>query len=148
MDFKLLNQNSEEKCLGSYKGKILVLYFYPKDNTPGCTSEAKEFSELYDDFKKLGAEVVGVSGDGIKAHNNFIAKHDLKIELLSDPGKELHKDMDVIKMKTMFGKTALGTVRSTFIFDREGKLIKEFRNVKAKGHAKEVLDFLGSNDIQ
>lgn len=145
-DIKIVNQDNETRSLDYYKGTNLVLFFYPKDNTPGWTSEAKEFSELIEDFKKLETNVVGISKDTVKSHVNFINKHDLKIELLSDPERLLHSELKVIKEKSIFGKTALGTERSTFVFDKDGKLIKEFRKVKAKGHAKEVLDFMKENE--
>lgn len=145
-DIELLNQDNEIRSLNYYKGTNLVLFFYPKDNTPGWTSEAKEFSELIEDFKKLETTIVGISKDTVKSHVNFINKHDLKVELLSDPERLLHAELKVIKEKNMFGKTALGTERSTFIFDKDVNLIKEFRKVKAKGHAKEVLDFMKENE--
>lgn len=146
-DIKLLNQDNETRSLESYKGTNLVLFFYPKDNTPGWTNEAKEFSELIEDFKELNTTVVGISKDSVKSHVNFINKHDLKVELLSDPEKLLHHKFKVIKEKSLFGKTALGTERSTFVFDKDGNLVKEFRKVKSKGHALEVLEFMEKNEI-
>lgn len=138
-----LNSNLRENVsLEDFKGKKLVLYFYPKDNTSACTTEAIEFSELTDEFEKENAVVVGISRDSVKTHQNFINKHDLKIELLSDPDREINKQYEVLKPKKMYGKDVIGTVRSTFIFDENSNLIKEFRNVKAKGHAKAVLDFI------
>lgn len=146
-DIKLLNQDNETRSLESYKGTNLVLFFYPKDNTPGWTNEAKEFSELIEDFKELNTTVVGISKDSVKSHVNFINKHDLKVELLSDPEKLLHHEFKVINEKSLFGKTALGTERSTFVFDKDGNLVKEFRKVKSKGHALEVLEFMEKNEI-
>ncbi len=139
---QLHNQDEELKSLDSYLGKNLVLFFYPKDNTPGCTNEATEFTGLLDEFKKYNTEVVGISKDSIKSHQNFISKRDLEVELLSDPEGLLHKEFDVIKEKNVFGKIGLGTERSTFVFNSDGELIKEFRKVKSKGHAQDVLNFI------
>lgn len=141
-NFNLNSNLRENVSLENFKGKKLVLYFYPKDNTSGCTTEAIEFSELIQEFEKLNTVVVGISRDSVKTHQNFINKHDLKIELLSDPNREINKQYDVLKNKKMYGKDVIGTVRSTFIFDEDSNLIKEFRNVKAKGHAEEVLEFI------
>lgn len=120
----------------------LVLYFYPKDNTQGCTTQALEFSQLADDFAQKGYLVVGVSRDGVKSHQNFIAKHALTIRLISDTNQALCQHFDVIKEKQMYGKTHLGIVRSSFVFDKNGQLISHFDKVKAKGHASELLGTL------
>lgn len=119
----------------------LVLYFYPKDSTPGCTVEAIDFSNLSDEFKALDTKVVGVSRDSVKAHQNFTAKQNLSIELISDQDEVLCKIFEVIKEKNMYGKKVMGIERSTFIF-HAGELLKEYRKVKAAGHAEQVLEDL------
>lgn len=141
MDFKL-DSTKGELSLKDFEGKPLVLYFYPKDNTSGCTVEAEGFRDLYDEFKKLGAEVVGISKDTVKSHIKFKEKLNLPFELLADPEREVHREFDVLKAGKMYGKDAIRTIRSTFIFDKEGKLVKEFRDVKAKTHPEEVLEYL------
>lgn len=120
-------------------GKYLVIYFYPKDNTPGCTNESKDFRDLYTKFKKFNAEIVGVSRDSLASHSKFKDKHQLPFTLIADTDSKVCDLFQVIKEKSMFGKTALGLVRSTFLFDPKGKLIKEWRKVKVAGHAEEVL---------
>ena len=131
-----------EFSLDKYKGKKIILYFYPKDNTSGCTLEAIQFSELKDEFEKLNAVVIGVSKDSLLSHKKFIEKHNLKVELVSDEDISIQEHFDVWKLKKMCGKEYMGTVRSTFILDDEGNILKEFRNVKAKGHAVKVLEAL------
>ena len=120
----------------------MVLYFYPKDNTAGCTTQAKEFSERLDEFTKLGFVVIGVSRDSVKSHQNFMLKQDLNLALISDTDETLCGYFDVIKPKQLYGKTYLGVVRSTFVFDKTGKMTASFRNVKAKGHVAALLDLL------
>ena len=142
MKFCLDGSDGEKWSLEDFKGKYLVLYFYPKDNTPGCSMQAVEFTELKEEFEKLNAVVVGVSRQGLKSHDNFIQKKDLEILLLSDPEEEAHKSFDVLKNKKLYGKTFLGVERSTFVFDPDGELIKEYRKVKASGHAEMVLEDL------
>ena len=142
IDFCLPNQDGVEICLRDLKGKWVILYFYPKDNTPGCTTEAKEFSELLDEFEKEGAIVIGVSPDSPKRHCNFIEKHDLKVTLLSDEEKNVLKAYEAWGKKKMYGKEYEGVIRSTFIIDPEGNIVKEYKKVKAKGHAKKVLEDL------
>ncbi len=141
-DFKLNSNKREGVTLEDFKGKKLVLYFYPKDNTSGCTLEAQEFAEHYEEIKALGAEVVGLSKDTVRTHENFAKKYELPFELLSDPDRVVLEQYDLIKLKKMYGKEVRGTVRSTFIFDENSNLIKEFRDVKAAGHAEEVLEYL------
>jgi peroxiredoxin Q/BCP len=141
-DFCLLNQDEVEICLKDLKGKWIVLYFYPKDNTPGCTIEAKEFSELLDEFEKLNAIVIGISPDSPKKHSNFIEKHGLKITLLSDEDKKVIKEFGAWGKKKMYGKEYEGVIRSTFIINPQGEIVQEYKNVKAKGHAKKVLEDL------
>ena len=141
-NFCLPNQDNIEICLRDLKGKWIVLYFYPKDNTPGCTTEAKEFSNLLDEFEKLGAVVIGISPDSPKKHSNFIEKHNLTITLLSDTEKEVLKAYGAWGKKKMYGKEYEGVIRSTFIINPEGEIVKEYKNVRAKGHATKVLEDL------
>jgi peroxiredoxin Q/BCP len=121
-------------------GQITVLYFYPKDNTPGCTQEGKDFRDHYEALTKLGVTVFGVSRDTVKKHENFKAKYEFPFELLADPDEQLCEAFDVIKSKSMFGKTVLGIQRSTFVFDKAGVLQKVWRKVKVNGHVEEVLE--------
>ena len=117
----------------------LIIYFYPKDSTPGCTTQANEFSGLKDDFAKLGVQVFGVSRDSIKSHELFTEKQDINFTLLSDPDEKLCQHFDVIKEKNMYGKKVMGIERSTFIF-HNGELKASFRKVKAAGHAEQILE--------
>lgn len=117
----------------------LIIYFYPKDSTPGCTTQANEFSGLKDEFAKLGVQVFGVSRDSIKSHERFTEKQDINFTLLSDPDEKLCQHFDVIKEKNMYGKMVMGIERSTFIFHNK-KLVKSYRKVKAAGHAEQVLE--------
>jgi len=128
--------------LSTHKGHPVVLYFYPKDNTPGCTTEGAQFRDLYPQFKKLGAIVVGCSRDTLKSHEGFKEKMAFPFELLSDAEEKLCSQFGVIKMKNMYGKKVRGIERSTFVIDADGKLAKEWRGVKVPGHAEEVLDFV------
>ncbi len=132
-------QNDSLK-LSSFKGKKLVIYFYPKDNTPGCTTEGKDFSDAYKDFQKANTEILGVSRESIKSHQNFINKYNFPFDLISDPDEELCNAFDVIKEKNMYGKKYMGIERSTFVFNDKGKLVHEVRKVKVKGHVAEILD--------
>ena len=141
-EFCLPNQDSVEICLRDLKGKWIILYFYPKDNTPGCTTEAKEFSKLLDEFEKLDAIVIGISPDSPKKHSNFIEKHNLTITLLSDEKKEVIKAYGAWGKKKMYGKEYEGVIRSTFIINPDGNIVKEYKKVKAKGHAQKVLEDL------
>ncbi|MCL1623208.1 peroxiredoxin [Moraxella sp. Tifton1] len=120
----------------------LILYFYPKDNTVGCSVQASEFTQLKTQFGDKGYQIIGVSRDGIKSHHNFIHKKSLGIALISDADEALCQHFDVIKEKKMYGKTHLGIVRSTFVFDEHGQIKASFRNIKAKGHAQALLDIL------
>jgi peroxiredoxin Q/BCP len=126
--------------LADYQGRKLVVYFYPKDNTPGCTQEGQDFRDLYPAFQKIGCEILGVSKDSVKSHDNFIAKYEFPFLLLSDGDEALCKAFDVIKEKSLYGKKYLGVERSTFLFDASGKLVQAWRGVKVKGHAQAVLD--------
>ncbi|MEJ8751140.1 peroxiredoxin [Mediannikoviicoccus vaginalis] len=124
------------------EGKNLVIYFYPKDNTKGCTTEAIEFSENKKEFEKLNTKIYGISKDSQKSHDKFIKDHNLEIDLLTDEELELIKAFDVWKKKKMYGKEYMGVERSTFIFNKEGVLVKEYRKVKVKDHVKNVLEFV------
>lgn len=134
-------QNEALKLRG-LKGKNLVLYFYPKDNTPGCTTEGQNFRDNYKTFQKLNTEILGVSRESIRTHQNFINKQSFPFDLISDPDETLCNAFDVIKEKNMYGKTYMGIERSTFIFDDKGKLRHEIRKVKVKGHIDEVLELV------
>lgn len=126
--------------LADLKGQWIVVYFYPKDATPGCTSEAQDFRDLYPKFKQRNAEIVGVSRDSAKSHANFAAKQELPFPLVSDPDETWCKAFDVIHEKLLYGKRYQGVVRSTFLIDPDGKLAAEWRGVKVPGHAQTVLD--------
>ena len=140
-DFTLPSTGGSFK-LSDQRGKKLVVYFYPKDNTPGCTLEGADFRDRYKEFRRAGAEVVGVSRDSIKSHEGFKAKMKFPFELLSDAEEELCAQFGVIKMKNMYGKKVRGIERSTFVIDGEGKLAREWRGVKVPGHVEEVLNFV------
>jgi thioredoxin-dependent peroxiredoxin len=126
--------------LSDFRGQSVVLYFYPKDNTPGCTTEGEQFRDLYPAFVKAGAVVAGISRDSIKSHEGFKAKMAFPFELISDADEALCVRFDVIKMKNMYGKQVRGIERSTFLIDRDGKVAREWRKVKVDGHAQEVLE--------
>ena len=128
--------------LSDLKGHPVVLYFYPKDSTPGCTTEAQQFGELYPKFKRAGVEVFGVSRDSVKSHDNFKSKLNLPFELVSDPDEVACSAFGVMKIKNMYGKKVRGIERSTFVIDAKGVLRQEWRGVKVPGHAQEVLDFV------
>lgn len=128
--------------LSDHKGQAVVLYFYPKDNTPGCTTEGAQFRDAFKAFRKAGATIVGVSRDSIKSHEGFKAKMEFPFELISDADEALCKQFDVIKMKNMYGKQVRGIERSTFVIDGSGKLVREWRGVRVPGHVDEVLDFV------
>ena len=123
-------------------GKNLILYFYPKDNTPGCTSEGQDFRDRYKLFKNLNTEIIGISRESIKSHENFKLKQSFPFELLSDPDEKVCKAFDVMKLKSMYGREYIGIDRSTFLINKDGKVIKEWRSVKINGHAQEVLETL------
>lgn len=128
--------------LSDYKGKTIVLYFYPKDNTPGCTTESIQFRDLYPQFQQCNTEIFGVSRDSIRSHEGFKAKLDMPFELISDPDETLCVMFNVMKMKNMYGKQVRGIERSTFVIDGSGKLVKEWRGVKVPGHVDDVLEFV------
>jgi peroxiredoxin Q/BCP len=129
-----------ELRLGDLRGRKVVLFFYPKANTPGCTQESQDFRDLADEFAAAGAVIVGVSRDSVKAQTGFKAKHGMPFELIADTDEQLCKLFDVIKEKNMYGKKVLGIQRSTFLIDGNGVLRREWRGVKVAGHAAEVLD--------
>ena len=126
------------------RGRPVVIYFYPKDNTPGCTTEGQEFRDLYPQFRKLECAVFGVSRDSLKSHETFKAKMGFPFELLCDADEIACKLFSVIKMKNMYGRKVRGIERSTFVIDRSGELVREWRGVKVPGHAREVLEFVKS----
>lgn len=138
-DFTAPATSGQTVRLADLSGKYVVLYFYPKDSTPGCTLEGQDFRDLYPEFQELGAEIFGVSRDGLKSHENFKCKQEFPFELLSDKDEALCGLFDVIRMKTLYGKQVRGIERSTFLIDPEGKLAAEWRKVTVKGHAAEVL---------
>ncbi len=137
-DFCLPNQDEEEICLRDIKGRWIVLYFYPKDNTPGCTTEACDFTVALPDFEGLNAIVLGVSPDSPHKHRNFIEKKDLKITLLADEEKELCNLFGCWQLKKNYGREYMGVVRSTFIIDPDGKVAAKWEKVRVKGHVDEV----------
>ena len=128
--------------LSDYKGQNLVIYFYPRDNTPGCSSEGEDFRDHYKSFLKKKTKIFGVSKDSIKSHEAFKQKFKFPFELISDPDEKVCKLFDVIKEKSMYGKKYMGVERSTFLIDSNGKLLKEWRKVKVKGHVEDVLSSL------
>ncbi len=138
-EFCLPNQDSEEVCLRDLQGSWVVLYFYPKDSTPGCTTEALDFTAHLAEFEALGATVLGVSPDSIKRHKNFIEKKELKVTLLSDEEKSVLQAYGVWQLKKNYGREYMGVVRSTFIIDPDGKIAAKWEKVRVKGHVEEVL---------
>lgn len=139
-DFTLPASDGRTCALHDFAGQMLVLYFYPKDSTPGCTSEARDFAALYDDFRAAGCEVLGVSRDSLKAHENFRTKNALPFALLSDRDEAACTAYGVIKLKKLYGKEVRGIERSTFLIDGQGNIVREWRGVKVPGHAQEVLE--------
>jgi len=129
-----LNLSNED-----FIGKNLVIYFYPKDSTPGCTTEGQEFRDNYKSFKKLNTDILGVSRDSVKSHENFKSKQEFPFELLSDPDEKVCKAFDVMKLKSMYGREYIGVERSTFLVSAKGIILKEWRSVKVKGHVEDVL---------
>lgn len=138
-DFEVESSSGKAVNLSQLKGQKTVLYFYPKDDTPGCTIQGNEFNQYLNDFKKINTVIYGVSRDDLKSHDKFIQKCNFKFELLADTEEKLCKHFDVIKEKNMYGKTVMGVERSTFVIDENGKIILEYRKVKAEGHAALVL---------
>jgi len=145
-DFTLQGDDGREVSLSDYKGKKVVLYFYPKDNTPGCTTEAKEFRDNVNEFERENAVILGVSKDSVKSHQQFKQKHALPFTLLSDPEGKVLDLYGVWKKKSLFGRTFMGTERTTFLINEEGVVEKIYRKVKAKGHARTcLLDLKGKS---
>ena len=138
--FSLPSTGDKSLSLQDFKGKNLVIYFYPKDSTPGCTLEGQDFRDHYDGFKKVGTEILGVSRDSLQRHENFKAKQEFPFDLLSDEDEKLCKQFDVIHEKNMYGRKVMGIVRSTFLIDGQGILRQEWRKVRVKGHVEEVLE--------
>ena len=143
-DFTLPATGGTNFKLKAAHGAPLVLYFYPKDNTPGCTAEAGDFRDLHGQFRRLGCDIYGISRDSIKSHEGFKAKLGLPFELLSDEDETVCKLFSVIKLKNMYGKQVRGIERSTFVIDGAGMLRREWRGVKVPGHVQEVLDFVSN----
>ena len=141
-DFSLPSTGGGTFKLSEQRGKKLVLYFYPKDNTPGCTAEGADFRDRHEEFAKAGAEIAGISRDSLKSHDAFKAKMRFPFELLSDADEAVCAQFGVIRMKNMYGKKVRGIERSTFVVDGEGLLAREWRGVKVPGHAEEVLNFV------
>jgi peroxiredoxin Q/BCP len=141
-DFELPATGGENFRLSSAKGKPLVLYFYPKDNTPGCTAEGQQFRDLYPEFKRIGCAIYGISRDSLKSHENFKTKMRFPFELLSDSDEAACKAFSVIKMKNIYGRKVRGIERSTFVIDAAGTVRREWRGVKVPGHAQDVLAFV------
>ncbi|SDR09031.1 thioredoxin-dependent thiol peroxidase [Virgibacillus salinus] len=144
-DFSLPSQDGKEVSLSDFKGKHVVLYFYPKDMTPGCTTEACDFRDAQESFSELDAVIIGVSPDPVERHQKFIDKHDLPFLLLADEDHKVAEDYDVWKLKKNFGKEYYGIERSTFIIDKEGNLQQEYRKVKVEGHVEKALEFIREN---
>ncbi len=142
-DFSLPSTSGSDFSLAT-SGRPLVIYFYPKDSTPGCTTESAAFRDLYPQFVALGANVVGISRDSIKSHQNFKSRLELPFELLSDPEEKACTLFDVMKMKNMYGKQVRGVERSTFVIGPDNLILREWRGVKVAGHAEEVLAFVRS----
>ena len=140
--FKLPGTSDLQFNLSDYKGRFLVIYFYPKDATPGCTTQGVDFRDAYKKFQALDTEIFGISRDTLKSHENFKAKFTFPFELLSDEEEKACELFGVIKVKNMYGKQVKGIERSTFVIDPDGKLIQAWRGVKVEGHIKEVLQFL------
>ena len=142
LNFKLPSSNNKNFEIKKSFGKYLVIYFYPRDNTPGCTNEAKDFSKLYKEFKKLKCEIVGISKDSIENHKKFISKFKISFQLLSDEKIVALKKYGAWGEKSMYGKKIMGIIRTTVLINPKGKIIKIWNNVKVKKHAKEVLNCL------
>ncbi|MBM6859435.1 thioredoxin-dependent thiol peroxidase [Clostridium saudiense] len=141
-NFSLIGSDKKEHSLSEYKGKKIVLYFYPRDNTPGCSTEACDFRDNNSIIEDMNAIVIGVSRDSLKSHDKFIEKFNLPFLLLSDEDETLCNLFGVIKEKNMYGKKVMGIERSTFIINEEGVLVKEYRKVKVKGHIDSILEDL------
>lgn len=139
-DFTAPATSDKQIMLSDLQGRNVVIYFYPKDSTPGCTTEGQDFRDLYEQFQALDTEIFGVSRDGLRSHENFKSKQSFPFELISDKDEVLCQLFDVIKLKKMYGREHMGVERSTFLIDKGGVLRKEWRTVKVKGHVAEVLE--------
>lgn len=144
-DFTLLNQDGESVTLSQYLGKKIILYFYPKDNTPGCTKQACGFAQLYPDFHEKGAVILGVSKDSVKSHKKFQEKYQLPFTLLSDPELQVIQAYDVWKEKNMYGKKVMGVVRTTYLINEEGIIEKAYTKVKAAQNPEDMLKVLNAS---
>ena len=142
LSMPLALSGGETAKLSDFSGRWLVLYFYPKDNTPGCTTEGNDFDALLPKFRKAGAEVLGVSRDSLRSHQTFCRKQGFRFELVSDPDEKLCRAFDVIKPKKLYGREYVGVERSTFLIDPQGRVAEAWRGVKVPGHAQTVLDAL------
>lgn len=140
--FELQATGEKQITHADFTGQYTVLYFYPKDSTPGCTTESQDFTRLHADFQALNCQIFGVSRDSLKSHANFKAKYDMPFELISDPDETLCTLFDVMKLKNMYGKQVRGVERSTFLIDPDGLVIEAWRKVKVPGHAEDVLAHL------
>jgi len=138
-EFSCATTGSENQTLSNLKGKNIVIYFYPKDNTPGCTLEGQDFRDSYSAFQAANTVIFGVSRDSVRVHNGFKAKHEFPFELISDPDESLCNLFDVIKLKKLYGKEYMGIERSTFLINTDGVLVHEWRKVSVKGHVAKVL---------
>ena len=143
-DFAILLTGNKKAKLSDYQGKYLVLYFYPKASTPGCTTESCDFTELFPKFSQSNANILGVSKDTLKRQENFKEKYNFAFDLIADTEEEICNYFEVIQEKKNYGKTYMGIVRSTFVIDQDGKLIKHWDKVRVKGHAQEVYEFIES----
>ena len=147
-NFCLPNQDGKNICLQDFKGKWVVVYFYPKDNTPGCTIEAIDFTKKLKDFEKLNAKILGISSDSEKSHCSFIEKQKLKIDLLSDVEKKVIKQFGVWGKKKLYGKEYFGVLRSTFLINPDGEIAKEWKSVKVENHVEKVLEEIREMQIK
>jgi len=146
-DFQVQATGNQRFQLSAFHGHPFVLYFYPKDDTPGCTTEGLQFRDLHGEFLKAKVPVFGISRDSVASHERFKKKMSFPFELLSDPEEKVCSIFDVMKMKKLYGREYRGVERSTFVIDRKGAIAKEWRGVKVPGHAQEVLDFVKSADL-
>ncbi|WP_433957511.1 thioredoxin-dependent thiol peroxidase [Cytobacillus horneckiae] len=144
-DFSLKGSNGETVNLTDFRGKNVVLYFYPKDMTPGCTTQACDFRDNHEKFEQLDTVILGVSPDPLNRHDKFIEKHGLPFILLADEDHQAAEAYDVWKLKKNFGKEYMGIERSTFIIDKDGRLVKEWRKVKVKGHVEDALSYINEH---
>ncbi|WP_059172725.1 thioredoxin-dependent thiol peroxidase [Bacillus sp. FJAT-27445] len=144
-EFSLPSMDGKQVKLSDFKGKNIVLYFYPKDMTPGCTTQACDFRDMHNSFEDVNAVVIGISPDPVESHKKFIDKYDLPFLLLADTDHSVAEAYGVWKLKKNFGKEYMGIERSTFVIDKEGRIAKEWRGVKVKGHVEEALEFVREN---